>query len=122
MIRSSERQSYPDADNMEGRDLGWDVIANFQSQSDAFFKPPIQSPAVINRGSDAFETDQHRISAGYERYEFTRFAGAPEIVRDIGRYDTYAIAQSPGQAKVADFAANAESFVNQPVAASADMK
>ena len=70
MIRSSERQSDPDADNMERRDLGRDVIANFQSQSDVVIKPPVHAPAEIDRASDTAVADHQRITAGDERDEF----------------------------------------------------
>src|SRR5262249_3130751 len=96
-------------------------MAELQSQPDVVFEPVIHASAEIDRVRDT-ATEQQRISAGHERREFARLARVQEMVGDIGREDTKAGAQSVCKAKVADFTTHAESFVNQPFAAHAEMQ
>jgi PAS domain S-box-containing protein len=66
----AERQSDPDADQMERRGVGDDVIAEFQPQSDAIYEPPIHTPADIDCIDTLAASEQQRISTGHERNEF----------------------------------------------------
>ncbi len=66
----AERQSDPEADYVERLRAGNDVIAKFQSQSDAIYEPPIHAPADIDRVDSLAATEHQRIPAGHERNEF----------------------------------------------------
>ena len=66
---SAERQSDSEADYMDRRVIAQDVIAKFQSQSEAFFEPPIHASAEIDRVQSPI-TEEQRISTGHEWSEF----------------------------------------------------
>jgi CheY-like chemotaxis protein len=66
----AERQSDPDADQVERLRVGNDVIAEFQPQSDAIYEPPVHTPAEIDRVDTLAASEQQRISTGHEWNEF----------------------------------------------------
>src|SRR5262249_37427708 len=81
---SAERQSDSEADYVDRTVFAQDVIAKFQSQSEAVFEPPVHASAEI-AGVQSAATEEHRISTGHERSESARPARVQEVVGDIGR-------------------------------------